>query len=125
MIFKRVTAGWAKLRLLAWERSKGKCERCGFDIAAMVSDLTTYSQKADQTTTRRYSKIMYGKKARNWPLACWAVDHIAPVSEGGDSLPPLEGVRVLDIECHDLVTAELRKRLSERRKNHRWMPFVL
>lgn len=131
MIFKRLTKGWRKLRDLAWQRSEGKCELCGFDIADMMKRLDAYQaasiacQNVSNTQAKRFAAIMYGKKARNWPGTCWAADHINPISEGGDSIPPLEEIRILCLECHDSVTAELRKRLSERRKNHRWMPFVL
>ena len=129
---------WGHLRQAAWKRSKGKCELCGFDIAAMFKALSDYNQNARKETkddkgcynfqlasnrTQAFAKIIYGVKARNWPHDCWAADHILPISEGGDCLPGLEGVRILDLECHDKVTAELRRRLSERRKRHRFMPL--
>lgn len=122
---------WAHKRKAAWKRSGGKCELCGFDIASMMKDLRAYQDAARDKlgwleaakATKAYAKLMYGIRARKWPDPCWAADHIKPIAEGGDPLPPLEKIRILDFECHDKVTRELFKRLAERRKNHRWMPL--
>lgn len=129
---------WGFMRRAVWKRSTGKCELCGFDIVAMMKELSEYNHNARKETkdakghynfqlasnlTKAFAKLIYGVKARAWPNDCWAADHIVPIAEGGPSIPPLEGVRVLCLECHDRVTAELRKRLSERRKNHYFRPL--
>lgn len=44
----------------------------------------------------------------------WAADHIVPVSEGGGQCG-LENMRTLCLPCHDVETAELRKRLKKKR----------
>lgn len=48
----------------------------------------------------------------------WHADHIIPVAEGGGECG-LENLRTLCIPCHKNVTAELKKRLAEKRKNNR------
>jgi 5-methylcytosine-specific restriction endonuclease McrA len=130
---------WPFLRRQVVERANGKCEMCGFDIAGMMKALNDYRHNASEALrlktgliynhqaaihqTKQFARLMYGVKARLWWNDCGAVDHIIPIAEGGHPLPGLEGLRYLCLECHDKVTAELRKRMSERRKRHRWMPL--
>ena len=129
MIFKRVTSdsttNWKTIRDSAWGVCGGLCALCAFDIAKMERELWEYHRRGgeDLALTKRFAKIIFGLRARNFPKVCWAVDHIKPIAEGGESLPTLEGVRVLCLLCHDVVTRELRARMAVRRKRHRWMPL--
>jgi hypothetical protein len=121
----QMEGNWSVIRSKAWELSKGFCALCKFDIAKMERELWEYHRRSsyDMALTMKFAKILYGVRSRNFPKVCWAADHIVPIVEGGDSFPTLDGVRILCLLCHDAVTRELRKRMSERRKRHRWMPL--
>lgn len=130
-------SNWSEIRKYIYKRDGGKCRICGWDIAKMAADLDKYFKAAQKTcapsqnrsaygvakaVTLSYALTMHGSRARTWPFACWAADHIRPISEGGDCLS-VDNARLLCLECHDRVTAELRKRLAERRKRHRFLPL--
>lgn len=122
----QLESNWSIIRSKAWELSKGFCALCKFDIAKMERELWQYHRRSgeDMSLTMKFAKIVFGVRSRNFPKVCWAADHIVPIAEGGDSFPKLDGVRILCLLCHDSVTRELRARMSERRKNHRWMPLL-
>lgn len=125
---------WTRVREYIYKRDEGRCALCRFDITQMEKDLHHYNQEARKHTerkfdfseasrqTKRYAFTMYGARARNWPNDCWAVDHILPISEGGECLDHAN-LRLLDLVCHDKVTAELRGRLAERKRRHRFLPL--
>jgi hypothetical protein len=57
---------------------------------------------------RREARVPYGRDA-------WDVDHITPVSDGGDFFA-WENLRVLCCPCHKKVTAEFATLRAERRR---------
>lgn len=78
-----------------FERDRGVCRRC-------------------RTQCRTHQRVPGGKiQSRDWEM-----DHIVPVVEGGGSCG-LENLRTLCVPCHRAVTAELKKRLAERRAAER------
>ena len=119
------------MRFYVWERDKGQCKSCGFNISKMEEELRQYRAKARLGTayyegikaTKRYAKHLYGVRAGNYPEGhLWEADHLVPISEAGDPFDP-QNVRVLCLKCHKEETAKLRKRLAIRRKRHSFKPL--
>lgn len=82
------------------KRDDGVCAECRVDT---VEDLRTSS----------FFKPTWGRS-----LSRWHMDHIVPVVEGGGSCG-LDNLRTLCVACHRRVTAELRARLAERRRQQK------
>lgn len=71
---------------------------------------------------QRYPMLLRHARRPDEPLAhrivrgsLWAADHIVPVAEGGGECD-LDNFRILCLDCHRRVTAELRARLAARRR---------
>lgn len=77
------------LRQKVWERDRGICALCGVDTTQLEPP----------------GRLQH----------TWEVDHIVPVAEGGGECG-LDNVRTLCIPCHRKVTAELRRRLRQRKQ---------
>lgn len=115
------------------KRDGGVCAKCGCDTVALARRLarlrTRLKQKrnanydysggrtalSDRGYTRRCERVgRWIRIAESRWSAPWDMDHILPVSEGGGTCG-LENLRTLCVPCHLDETAELRRRLSDRR----------
>ena len=82
------------VRKLVFKRDQGICALCNSDTMAGVSE------------KRRHYGYRGGDR--------WQADHIVPVIEGGGECG-LENYRTLCTACHRRVTAELARRLADKR----------
>lgn len=83
---------WATAKKYAIKKANGKCQKCGIDFKEL------------------WNAIKSTLKELPWQLTVCEVDHIIPVSEGGDNEP--ENLRALCIFCHKEETKKLRQRLK-------------
>lgn len=107
----RTDPGYVRAQL--WKRDKGVCQECGLDTGLVrdaIQDLQRHHPYGFGTTGRKWmveNQLRLGK-------TLWEAHHVVPVSEGG-GLCGLEGYASVCIWCHRVKTAELRKRLKEKR----------
>lgn len=106
-------------RLLA-KRDLEVCAACGLDCSALKLQL-----QAEPDRRRRLDLLHRHGWSGPYAVDCaysarslWDADHIVPVVEGGGGCG-LEGYRTLCVPCHLKATAELRARLSAKRKRKR------
>ena len=59
-------------------------------------------------------QTMWGLRSVRARKSLWDADHILPVAEGGGQCD-LDNLRTLCLLCHREVTADLRRRLRQRR----------
>lgn len=90
-------------------RDRGICAECGIDAVAAWNALRGSRGAARAAGLRLYS--MSSIKARR---SLWDADHIRPVAEGGGQCD-LDNLRTLCLLCHREATAQLRKRMREKR----------
>jgi 5-methylcytosine-specific restriction enzyme A len=120
---------------LVLERDAGVCAECGIDCVALRRELEALlwaMRKASRADYGQYAPLdfelkgehAFGARIRELGLTgerarlrrrLWEMDHVVPVVEGGGSCG-LDNLRTLCWRCHARVTAELRKRMAERRK---------
>lgn len=106
------------------ERIRSFQRRNGW-AAKVPAFLVTGNRRWDYTVRRvlmACTNRRLAMKKEGWPVyrqqTWWEADHIVPVVEGGGQCGP-ENYRTLCVRCHQKVTAELRKRISERRRNEK------
>lgn len=108
----------ALMRRAVFARDKGVCAQCGADTQAQQSE---YMAKRKEQGTD-YNVLMKTLREKFGVFSVfghwWEADHITPVIEGGGECG-LEGYRTLCIPCPRKVTAELRRRMSRRRRDEK------
>jgi 5-methylcytosine-specific restriction enzyme A len=98
---------------LVFQRDKGICSKCGIDT------IWLYQEMLKIKYLRKHIGDVFDYKhfgcwvTHNHQL--WEADHIIPVVEGGGCCG-LEGYQTLCLKCHKLDTAELAKRLANKKK---------
>jgi len=120
---------WAITRDIVFRRDKGTCQICGLKpelIRAEYRDMLRYRYEGRRITekmmlaapeTEMVAKIIrYPVKHLVSDHSWWEVDHIQPVSEGGDWFD-LENLRILCVACHAEVTRLLVAHQSNRRRS--------
>lgn len=117
------------VRKLVFERDRGVCAACGLDTEAARLELLRL-RKAIENPYSWSWRGAWPVSGRAFFLKCieiglkrpwlgrslWQADHIIPVSEGGGECG-LDNYRTLCVPCHQRATAELRRRLSSKKKN--------
>ena len=92
------------LREQVFARDRGLCAQCGVDTEALRRD----KRKLDYRARRQFEKDWGGRRY------LWDADHVVPVVEGGGECD-LANMRTLCLKCHNLATAELRRRRRQAR----------
>lgn len=96
---------------LVLERDHGVCVSCSLDCVGLLHQLLRLPYATRQ---KRMSELGLTSVDRR----LWEMDHIVPVVEGGGSCG-LDNLRTLCWRCHRRVTAELRQRLAEQKREAR------
>lgn len=97
------------LRDQVYARDRGICALCATDTVAAYKEL-----KRSRGRLRAEALAMWGLASVQARRSLWDADHIVPVAEGGGQCD-LDNLRTLCLPCHREVTADLRRRLRERR----------
>lgn len=120
----RIRSSGAALRAAVYERDRGVCALCGRDCAALEQELWRLRERRWQSDQdmERYQARLRELALSPYQLHVWEADHIVPVAEGGGECG-LENIRTLCIWCHRKVTAELRRRLADRRAGRVRLPM--
>ena len=98
------------LRDQVFVRDRGICLVCHADTVAIYAAL-----KRSRGPARLAGLSLYGLKTITSRRSLWDADHILPVAEGGGQCD-LDNLRTLCLPCHREATANLRLRLTERRR---------
>lgn len=98
----RTDPGYMREQVFA--RDHGVCAQCGLDTEALCRD----KRKLDYRARRQFEKDWGGRRY------LWDADHVVPVVEGGGECD-LANMRTLCLKCHNLATAELRRRRRQAR----------
>ena len=98
------------LRERVFERDKGVCAQCGVDTEAERLRIRRLPR------SKRFAALAAWGIRRARRSSLWDADHIVPVSEGGGECD-LSNLRTLCLECHRQVTAELRMRVTAKRRS--------
>ena len=97
------------LRDQVFLRDGGSCALCATDTVAAYGEL-----QRSRGRVRAELLAMWGFSSVGARRSLWDADHILPVAEGGGQCD-LGNLRTLCLPCHREVTADLRRRLRERR----------
>ena len=97
------------LRDQVFLRDAGVCALCATDTLVAYKEL-----KRSRGRLRAEALAMWGLSSVQARRSLWDADHILPVAEGGGQCD-LDNLRTLCLPCHREVTADLRRRLRERR----------
>lgn len=129
------------LRQLVFERDGGYCSQCGFDCGAAdvrINDLRlVYSGlslsawgsldwiwakltlerflKSLRDVGFRFNAAQYFRPGKRRMRSLWEADHILAIADGGGECD-LENVQTLCLRCHSVKSADLRKKLLEKRR---------
>lgn len=87
-----------------WARDQGVCALCRVDTITNQEERDAITQHRERFPGQPYVHR----------LGSWDADHIVPLAEGGAREP--ENLRTLCRPCHKRVTAELRARITARRR---------
>ncbi len=100
------------VRMQVWKRDQGVCAKCGLDTLAHAAITLGegWLRHKRQCGWRNTGKF-------------WQADHIVPVVEGGGECG-LENYRTLCTACHKHETAELRRRMRQRRIESKVLPLL-
>jgi 5-methylcytosine-specific restriction enzyme A len=98
-------------RNLVYKRDHGICAICGVDTQALRAKIASMKWGWNDAFWK-WSWITYRRVVCG---SIWDMDHIIPVVEGGGECG-LENLRTLCIPCHRQVTADLRKRMTGKKK---------
>ena len=122
------------------KRDAGVCELCARDCVALLEELRVLRKSArlqrfpgmsEWTAESSLANSLNGEayvarcdelglplSFRSLTRRLWEMDHRVPVAEGGGSCG-IDNLRTLCWSCHRRVTAELRARLAERRRQQK------
>jgi 5-methylcytosine-specific restriction endonuclease McrA len=113
-------------RQLVFNRDKGFCAHCGFDVAALddaVKELMP--RRRDQWDPVRWSET-YPDFLRQDGLRLsrshWEAHHKHAVIEGGGECG-LDGYETLCWRCHPVETGQLRRRLNQQKAELQSLPL--
>lgn len=123
------------VRKLLFQRDSGVCVLCGTDTERLRRRCTPHRRLAwlkrrvrrvpDSVVNRLWwraaddhTRAMNRGFPRYTHVSWWQADHIVPVIEGGGQCR-LDGYRTLCVPCHKRVTAELRVKLTAKRRADR------
>lgn len=127
-------SNWSLTRQGVYERARGLCALCGLDLATISLEIIqTQAYLAEVyvrrgVTMRQYDRVVLARDGRPYPPSywhrrheaaiayyaehkirldqpAWDVDHIVPVSAGGDWFD-WSNLRLLCKPCHHRVTSE-------------------
>ncbi len=106
-------------------KEKGICQECGMDCGLLkcVVDWVVRNESEKETSGSCFDGMtLKGLRDINVPIkitsastyVTWEADHIIPLAEGGTHHE--DNIQTLCIRCHKKDTAELHRRLAEKRK---------
>jgi 5-methylcytosine-specific restriction enzyme A len=101
----RTDPGYLRDRVLA--RDKGICALCRTDT------IEAWLQLKRARGDRRAKRMQHWGLRRMSRKSLWDADHVVPVIEGGGECD-LSNIRTLCIRCHNQVTFDLRRRLTNK-----------
>ena len=102
--------------VLVFRRDRGICAVCHLDTVALGRRFRAWIHE----TTQSWWHGPFEFEGRRTPAkrVLWEADHIVPVVEGGGECG-LENYQTLCLWCHRTATAELRRRLAQRKRPSR------